>query len=286
VSWVLEPTGRYSTGVARRAKEAGRTVLLAEPRQARSYLVSVSPRAKTDTLDAVGLALYGLSRPLAAYPVPSAAMDRLTQLLSARKSLSKEVSRLSQQAKQLPAAKDELLEACQATRKSLKVIDKKIAALLKEHGYTEVAARLMAVPGVGPITAASVIRHLSERRFASADKFVAYIGLDVTVQQSGKSQRAGRISHRGDAEMRRLFYLAAQSNLSARRETPFKAQYKREREKGLSSTQALCAVSRKIARLCWSLVKHNASYDPERVHWQKKGGSPPQVRQSAESGQA
>ena len=39
--WVLEPTGRYSTPVAARARQAQRSVLLAPPRQAKSFLRSI-----------------------------------------------------------------------------------------------------------------------------------------------------------------------------------------------------------------------------------------------------
>ncbi len=60
-AWILEPTGRYSRDVARTAREAGRDVRLAQPRKAQLFLKSVQSRAKTDKLDATGLALYGLS---------------------------------------------------------------------------------------------------------------------------------------------------------------------------------------------------------------------------------
>lgn len=267
VPWVMEPTGRYSTGVAREAKQQGRNVLLAEPRQARSYLVSMSPRAKTDPLDAYGLALFGLSKDLAAYPVPSDAMDRLRQMLSARKGLSQSITRLTQQARELPLAQENLLEAAKELKERRKAMDTAIAADLAQSGYAALGKRLMGVPGIGPVTAASVIVRLGERRFESAEKFVAYVGLDITVHQSGKSQGVGHVSHHGDAEMRRLFYLAAQSNLRIE-QSPFRHQYEREREKGMSSTAALCAVSRKIAKLCWSLVKHGATYDPQRLYCQ------------------
>ena len=39
--------------------------------------------------------------------------------------------------------------------------------------------------------------------------------------------------------------------------SPFKEQYERERKKGMSKTAAYCAycaIARKLARLCWSLV--------------------------------
>src|SRR4051794_609595 len=71
-SWVIEPTGRYSLSVARQAQEAGREVLLAPPCKAKAYLNSLQSRAKTDKLDAKGLAQFGLSRPLRPYPIKEA----------------------------------------------------------------------------------------------------------------------------------------------------------------------------------------------------------------------
>jgi len=41
--WVLEPTGRYSAPIARQAQAAGRTVLLAVPRRAGSWLIYTRP---------------------------------------------------------------------------------------------------------------------------------------------------------------------------------------------------------------------------------------------------
>ena len=73
------------------------------------------------------------------------------------------------------------------------------------------------------------------------------------------------MTHQGDAELRRLLFCCAKSSLRAK-DSPFKAQYEREIAKGLSATAALCAVARKMAKLCWSLHKHNATYDPDRVY--------------------
>jgi transposase len=85
--WALEPTGRYSALAATRAYEAGRSVLLAQPKRARDFLRSIQSRAKTDTLDSHGIGLFALCRPLPPYPLKSQAVEQLDQLLSARKSL-------------------------------------------------------------------------------------------------------------------------------------------------------------------------------------------------------
>ena len=125
-----------------------------------------------------------------------------------------------------------------------------------------------AVPGIGVLTAATVAACLKGKDFGHPDRFVAYIGLDLVVRDSGQAKGRRTLSHRGDAEVRRLLYLAAQANLRCK-SSPFKLQYERERAKGLATTQALCAVARKLAKVCWSLVQHGGEYDPERVYRQE-----------------
>lgn len=266
--WVVEPTGCYSHAVVSSAQQDGRTVLLAEPRRARSFLQAVSPRAKTDRLDSAGLARYAVAMPLRPFPVKSESVVHLDQLLAARAGLSNSLARLRQQRQVLPHAAEPLQAAIDALLSQQEVLDRRIAALTRQPELA-VAAELDRIPGVGPVTAAAAAACLTSRVFAHPDAFVAYIGLDVRVRDSG--QRAGRraLSKRGDAELRRLFYLCAQANLRSNDpENPFRLQYERERAKGLSTTAALNAVARKLARTCWSLVTHGTRYDAARVHHQ------------------
>lgn len=266
VPWVIEPTGRYSQEVARAAREAGRDVRLAPPKKAQLFLHSVQSRAKTDKLDAAGLALYGLSCELAPYPLKSPMQEELDQLLLARKGLSQSRSELQARHDELPCAAAVLEPALAALTEQIKQVDRQIAALTKAP-QLQAVQELQKVPGIGPVTAATVVSRLTARSFSHPDQFVAYCGLDVRVRQSGKKSGQLGLSKQGEAELRRLLYLAAQASLRAA-DSPFKVQYEREQAKGLSKTAALCAVARKLARLCWSLVTHGTSYDPQRVYQQ------------------
>ena len=69
--WALEPTGRYSLLAATTARQAGRQVLLAQPKKARDFLRSIQSRAKTDALDSYGIGFFALCRPLPPYPLKS-----------------------------------------------------------------------------------------------------------------------------------------------------------------------------------------------------------------------
>jgi transposase len=260
--WVLEPTGRYSAPIARQAQAAGRAVLLAVPRRAHHFLQSLPNRAKTDKLDSRGLGLYALSVSLPDYPLPSPAVERLQQLLIVRKTLAADLARYQQQCQALPLGQELLAPVITATKAQLRKLDQQIEAAQRDF---PVMARLRRVPGIGPVTAAKVAARLATSDFGHSDQFVSFIGLDIRVRQSGQRKGHQGLSKQGDAELRRLFYLCAQASLRAT-DSPFVAQYEREQKKGLSKTAALCAVARKLARLCWSLAHHESEYDPERVY--------------------
>jgi hypothetical protein len=106
-------------------------------------------------------------------------------------------------------------------------------------------------------------------------------------ESSGERRGKGRLAKSGDAELRRLLFLAARASLRSPT-SPFRAQYERERAKGLAPTAAVCVVARKLARLCWSLWKHQTKYDPQRVYQQPaaSGGREPAAAVPPGSGPA
>lgn len=265
--WVLEPTGRYSLCAARMAKEAGRSVLLAPSRRAKSFLQSVQSRAKTDRIDSSGLALFALSQPLPPYPLKSEKLSELDQLLLARRGVAQAITSLEQRIHDLPYAESTLKEAVLSLKVRLEELDKKIEAIGQEPDFAKDTQRLDDVPGIGPVTAAALLSRLKGRSFLHSDQFVAYIGLDVGVRQSGKMKGERGLTKQGDAELRRLLYVCAMAAVR-KKGSPFKVQFDKERQKGLSKTAAYCAVARKIARLSWSLVHHQSQYDDRFVYQQ------------------
>jgi transposase len=265
VPWVMEPTGSYSLMVAKIAVEAGRTVLMADAKAARHYLQSRSPRAKTDKIDAKGLALMALDRTLKPYPIKALAQEKMDHLLAARRGITEAIARLNQQARELTHAAEPLQEAVAGLRKQQQILDRRIEQATKQEPSLASATPIQAVPGIGLLTAATAVSRLAARSFGHPDAFVAFIGCDIRVRESGTRKGKMGLTKQGDAELRRLFYLAAKSSIRAKG-SPFAAQYEREQKKGMTKTAALCAVARKMARVVWSLYTHQARYDPERVY--------------------
>ena len=78
-----------------------------------------------------------------------------------------------------------------------------------------VCARLMSVPGVGPITALTFKSAIEDPgRFARGRDAGAFAGLVPRRSQSGERDTMGRISKAGDAHLRSALYEAANSLLS------------------------------------------------------------------------
>jgi transposase len=254
-------------------------------------------------VDSAGLALYGLTGRLRPYVLPSDDVDEIKQLVAARRGLSQSRSALKQQQESLPRAAATLAPAIIALSQQIATIDRRLARLAGPAptrattaprpgagaaapvtSQTDdalvvaaappptpvlAAARLLrAVPGVGPVTAVALAVCLVEKQFTHPDQFVAYVGLDIRVQQSGRRRGQFGLSKHGDAELRRLLYLAAMSAARSTRDRTFADRYAREQAKGLAKTQALNAVARKLAKVAWSLVTHQATYNPARVHLQ------------------
>lgn len=308
VSVVVEPTGRYGELLIRAAQAAGREVLLAAPRKARAFLWSEQPRAKTDRVDSAGLALYGLTGRLRPYLLPSPAVDQVKQLLTARRGLSQSLTNLRQQRSALPLAADVLTPAITALERPIAELDRRMKRALgsatepspqralpaaaaaaspvadpdstaapaapQGHSLATAAAALMAIPGIGEVTAPALAACLVDKQFTHPDQFVAYVGLDVRVQQSGRRKGQFGLSKYGDAELRRLLYLAAMAAANSTRDTTFAERYAREQTKGLAKTAALNAVARKLARVAWSIVTHGTGYDPKRVDTRPVDGTP------------
>jgi transposase len=261
---VLEPTGLYGNAVVQEASAAGRLVLLAPGRCARAYRRSVQSRAVTDPIDSYALALFGNSRKLWQYRLKSRAVDEIDQHLTYRRQLSRTITALELQVRSLPLAAEQIRPLIDDAKVRLAELDKTIARLVKADPAFAMVGKLKAIPGFGPVTSAAVGSRLIHKQFDNPAQFVAYIGMDIGIVQSGKRKGSVGMTKQGDAELRRLLYLAAQASLRVK-DSPFKAQYVRLLAKGKSRTQAICAIARKMAHVAWSMVRNQANYDPAKI---------------------
>jgi transposase len=257
----MEATSHYHKPLADMAFAQGFKVIVFNPKDVLHYAKCVSPRAKTDRVDAKVIALCGQAQKDPRYyqPIPEIA-QKLISLVRTRRSLVDTRTSLGNRLRDCPEAETYLRPALDGLAASIANLDRDLASVA---GGVPDHQRMVQTPGIGNLVGAYSLGLLWSGTFARSDSFVAFIGLDIRVRESGKKVGKACISKRGDPEARRLFFLAARA--ASRQTGPFRELYLRHQSHGLSKTAATVAVARKLARTMWAMYTNKESYRPERV---------------------
>ena len=164
----------------------------------------------------------------------------------------------------LPADESETVACClrevDFLHSEIGLVERELAA--QALGCEEIR-RLMTVPGVSLVSAATFVAVVGDvRRFSSPKKLVSYVGLDPRVRQSGEAPaRHGRISKQGSPEARHMLCEAAW--VLIRTPGPLRAFYERVRARR-GAQIALVATARKLSVLFWHLLTREEDYAFQR----------------------
>ena len=257
----VEATGVFHLELIEQAHRAGHTVYVIDGYRLSRYRDSIGMRAKTDAGDATLLRRY-LRREAAdlrPWSPPPKGYRALQQLLLRRARLIQSKTRIDQSLSGLR----ELGPSRRALIRHIDQLDalliKRVRKVLRTQQWHRSARRIQAIEGIGEITAAGLVMAFQRGRFASGDAFIAFLGLDVRTRQSGSWRGKEKLSKKGPPELRRLLYMAA---MTARRSPTWAGFYQRYLDPGLSRIQALVALSRKLARVAYTLLKNETEYQP------------------------
>ncbi|WP_230164209.1 transposase, partial [Pseudomonas mediterranea] len=228
------------------------------------YRKGVKIRAKTDALDARLLARYLSNEGHLLHPwtPPSPLYCRLISLFRRRAALVQARVSLKQSWANEPLLKTAFENQIAAMQRLETLIDKTIQTQLEQAGLAHQLKRCMKVEGIGLLSGARLITSFQRGDFRNADAFIAFLGLDLRIADSGKKKGRRCLSKRGDPEARRLLHNAA---MSASRTAAWRGFYEALRARGLSTTQALVALARKLARVVFALLKNQSEYLPKCI---------------------
>jgi len=128
------------------------------------------------------------------------------------------------------------------------------------HRANSVSQRLAKIPGVGPLIASAIVATVADASaFRSGREFAAWLGLVPRQRSTGGKQRLGRITHQGDAYIRRLLIVGAQSALQRSKEIKQNAWVQ-----GLlgrcARLKVAVALANKTARIAWALMARGGVY--------------------------
>jgi transposase len=140
-------------------------------------------------------------------------------------------------------------------RKSIEKVEKEIERINSSLPENPIST----IPGMGKVTKVTIISEIGEiDRFKTKEKFVAFLGMDPVIKQSGKSYRTSGISKKGNRNLRMVFYNLA---IRAIKLIPkYRKKYK-ELRKRKPPKVAIIAIARKMAELVYVLWKKGVAFD-------------------------
>ncbi|HEY0844820.1 MAG TPA: IS110 family transposase [Noviherbaspirillum sp.] len=168
----------------------------------------------------------------------------------------------------LPARLVSLLERLRAHYKYLveqiAEVEKELSRQLADD---DLGQRLLAVPGLGPITASLLSAEAGDgRQYRCGRDFAASIGLVPRQYSTGGKANLLGISKRGDKNLRRLLVQCARSYMQRLdRHTGRVAEWVRDMLLRRHSNVVACALANKLARTVWAMAVKHTEYRTEQV---------------------
>lgn len=137
--------------------------------------------------------------------------------------------------------------------------EREIVALMEAPDFAALHDLLRTIPGVGLITAATVISEIGDfSRFLTSKAIARYAGLTPTVYASGNSNRTGRICKSGPRDLR---WVLQQAAWTAIRCDPSIKKLWLRLAKGTKKKIAAVAIARRMLVWMWHMVKTNQPYN-------------------------
>lgn len=265
---VMEATGGYEAPLACALQAAGMAVAVINPRQGRDFIKAMGQLAKTDRIDAEGLAEFGrvlLNRDdLASYLKPlasdtqqdlAALMDRRRQLVTM---LGMERQRLSRSRR---AVRPSIKAVIKTIERQLERADHDMNGHVKMH-FAALDQLLRSTSGIGPVVSATLIADLPELGHLNRRQIAALVGVAPVARDSGRL-RGRRHIQGGRAKVRRALYMAT---IVATRHNPvIRAYYQRLVDVGKAKKVAIVACMRKLLTILNAMARSQTPFDPDHV---------------------
>lgn len=257
---VLEATGGFEITVAAALAAAGLPLAVVNPRQIRDFARATGRLAKTDALDAEVIALFAERIRPEPRPIADADSQALGELVARRRQV---VEMIGMESNRLRQARTPRVQ--RTIGASLKTLQAQLAELDHEINDTVRGSAvwrgtddlLTSVPGVGDVTARTLIADLPELGQLDRRRIAALVGLAPVNRDSGQ-MRGRRAIAGGRTVVRNVLYMAT---LSAVRWNPvIKQHYESLVERGRPKKVALVACMRRLLGILNAIIRTKTSW--------------------------
>lgn len=252
---VLEATGGFEIMVAAALASADLPLAVVNPRQIRDFARATGRLAKTDTLDAQAIALFAERIRPEPRPLADAESQTLGELIARRRQvvemIGMEANRLRQA--RTPRVQRMLRSTLNALQTQLAELDHDINDTIKRSPVWRAADELLtSVPGVGDVTAHTLIADLPELGQLDRRRIAALVGIAPINRDSGQ-MRGKRSIAGGRTDVRNALYMAT---LAATRWNPvIQRHYTALIGRGRPKKVALVACMRRLLGILNAIVR-------------------------------
>lgn len=256
---VLESTGGLERRLVAALALAGMSVAVVNPRQVRDFAKATGRLAKTDALDAAVLAHFAQTIQPTPRPLPDAQAQRLAALVERRQQLVNMLTAEKNRAQQaLPAVQEQIHSHITWLEQALQELDTELDQTLQASPlWREREQLLRSVPGIGPVTALTLIAELPELGQGSAKHVATLVGLAPLNRDSG-AWRGTRAIWGGRRHVRAVLYMAAV--VAVRHNPVLRVFYERLLAGGKPKKVALTACMHKLLIILHALVRQHTPW--------------------------
>ena len=258
---VLEATGGFEIVVAAALAGATLPVVVVNPRQIRDFARATGRLAKTDALDAKVIALFAERVQPEIRPLPDEEARTLAELVARRRQIVEMIGAESNRRRHVrePRLQARIADHLAWLQKALAEIDADINRTIRNSpAWREKENLLTSVPGVGDVTARTLLAELPELGQLDRRKITALVGLAPVNRDSG-TLRGRRMIAGGRAAVRTALYMAT---LTAIRWNPaIRIFYLRLIGAGKPAKVALTASMRKLLTVLNAILR-------DGIQWQ------------------
>ena len=261
---VMEATGGLESPTAADLAMAGLSVAVINPRQARDFAKALGVLAKTDAVDAQVLARFAEAIKPEARPLKSSDLMALDSVLTRRRQLVEMITAESNRHNQASGKiAKQIAQHIIWLRKRLTEADDDLDAAIAQSPLWQAKADLIiSVPGVGKVTATSLLAELPELGNLARREISALVGVCPFNRDSG-GHKGRRAIWGGRASIRAVLYMAAL--VASRYNSVIKAFYQKLLAAGKMKKVALVACMRKLLVILNAMVKNNTPWRETQV---------------------
>ena len=252
---VLEATGGFEITVAAALASAGLPLAVVNPRQIRDFARAMGRLAKTDALDAQVIALFAERIRPEPRPLADANSQALAELIARRRQV---IEMTGMEANRLRQARNARVQRrLRSTLKTLQAqrveLDHDLDDTIKRSPVWRAADDLLtSVPGVGDVTAHTLIADLPELGQLNRRRIAALVGVAPINRDAGQMRGKPTIAG-GRTDIRNAPYMAT---LAATRWNPvIRAHHKSLIERGRPKKVALVACMRRLLGILNAIIR-------------------------------